>query len=177
MEPTSPRPESNFTHFVTFTLQPKLYGKSARQQLRATFNKANYELQRVCKSYKLVAELTKSCNIHYHAIVQFDQSEFFTIYDHCLILLDNIKSSNVFGRTESEEIRDFAKTQTYLTKDIAQTNRILNPRGKLSLDYTKDWTKGMKVIDVKKLATLTKMLDFDFDNEPLEEYTNIKLTN
>lgn len=161
MEPSEANSASVYTHFVTFTLQPHLNGKGCRQQLRATFNKANFELQRVCKSYKLVAELTKKCNIHYHAIVQYDVSEYFAEDELNLILQDNCKSSNVFGRMDCERIKDIKNVSDYIIKDIAKTDKIVNTRGKKSLDIFKDWSKGMVPIKDKKVTRLKDYLTID----------------
>ncbi len=171
MEPTTAQPTTNFSHFVTFTLKPELYGKSCRQQLRVTFKKACYELERVCKSYKLVAELTKKCNVHYHALVEFDVNIHFSSDDLSMILQDNVKSSNVFGRSESEPIKNHDATVGYLSKDIQKTAKIINPRGKTPLDYTKDWTKGLIKIEDVKATRLKDYLKIDngieYDSEEI----------
>lgn len=161
MEPATAQPTSNYTHFVTFTLQPQLYGKTARQQLRSTWKKANFELQRVCKSYHLVAELTKKANIHYHAIVEFDICQFFDADDLSIILYDNLKTSNVFGRSESEKIKDITKTTNYIIKDLEKTTKIINPRGKTPLDCKFEWIKGLQKIDVIKTTRLKDYLKID----------------
>jgi len=172
MEPASQQAQCAYTHFVTFTLQPHLNGKGCRQQLRSTFNKANFELQRVCKSYRLVAELTKKANIHYHAIVEFDVSEHFTKDDLSLILQDNCKSSAVFGRMECEDIKDITKTTNYILKDISRTCKIINQRGKAPLDISKDWCKGMVIIPPVKVTRLKDYLKIDDNIEEDIEYND-----
>lgn len=168
MEPATAQLTENYSHFVTLTLKPELYGKSCRQQLRSTFNKANFELQRVCKHYYLVAELTKKCNIHYHAKVEFDISEFFTADDLSLILQDNLKTSNVFGRSECEPIKSQELINKYIIKDIEKTHKIINPRGKTTLDCKKEWTKGLTQVTVKN-TRLKDYLVLDKDIQYSEE--------
>lgn len=171
MEPTTAQPIGKYSHFVTFTLKPDLYGKTCRQQLRATFKKACFELERVCKSYQLVAELTKKCNIHYHALVEFDESEFFTKNDLSMILHDNIKPSNVFGRFDCEPIKHYEETTKYIVKDVVRTGQIINTRGKTPLDYTKEWQKGMVAITDVKANRLKDYLIIDHDIQDDIEFT------
>lgn len=184
MEPATAQPIGKYSHFVTFTLKPELYGKTCRQQLRSTFKKACFELERVCKSYQLVAELTKKCNIHYHALVEFDETEFFTKNDLSLILHDNIKPSNVFGRFDCEPIKNYEATSAYLVKEIVKTGQILNPRGKTQLDYQKEWQKGMIAITDVKVTRLKDYLiiddgiqdDIDY-NEEIQNAIKLNLSN
>lgn len=175
MEPTNLQAQSNYTHFVTFTLQPQLNGKGCRQQLRQTWKKANYELQRVCKSYHLVAELTKKCNIHYHAIIEFDINQFFSADELNLILQDNVKQSNVFGRFDTELIKSIENTTNYITKDLEKTNKIINPRGKTPLDYKIEWYKGLIKIDDVKITRLKNYLKIDDNIDDTEDTTWLDL--
>lgn len=169
METPSLQAQHNYTHFVTLTLKPELYGKTCRQQLRSTFAKANYELQKVAKRYKLVAELTKKCNIHYHALVLFDVTTHFDANDLSMILQDNLKSSNVFGRSESENIKDVMNTYNYVIKDLEKTSKIINPRHKSILTYTKDWEKGMIEIQPIKIKRLSEYLDKEIIDEDIND--------
>lgn len=165
MEAPAGQAPNVYTHFVTFTLQPHLYGKTARQQIRTTFAKANFELQRVAKSYHLVAELTKKANIHYHAMVEYDVNSTFDADDLSLMLQDNVKTSNVIGRTESEVIRDYNQTFVYLQKDIAKTNKIVNPRNKTTLEVQKIWTKTIEIKPIK----ISKLKDYLTLDDGIEE--------
>lgn len=133
-----------YTHFVTVTLQPKMYGKSCRQQLRATSKKLLIELNNVCNSYKFVAELTNKCNIHYHGICNFYVTDSFNADILNLMLQDNLKKYGCFGFVDSEAIKDIDKVTAYITKDVDKTYKVVNPRNKTVLSIYWEWAKSAK---------------------------------
>lgn len=165
-----------YTHFATFTLKPVYYSKTVRQQLRLSWNDVNNKLKAVSKQYYLVAELTKKANIHFHAVIQFDESVDYSLDDLCLILIDSCKSSKVLGLMEIERIRDKTTQGTdYLNKDLERTQKILNPRGKSNLDYFVTFTKkpNQRIIETKKIITVKTLTNTTKGHNYLDEFEDI----
>lgn len=120
-------------HFVTISLQPSLYKHKARQQLKKTQLHIMRILSGLSNDFYLVAELTKQCNIHYHACVMWKPSTDFSQDDYKYLYYDIMKNSALFGITKVNELviaREHSqRTQDYMAKDIKRTNLIVN--GKL----------------------------------------------
>lgn len=163
-----------FTHFVTVTLQPKMYGKSCRQQLRSTSRKLLCELNNVSQRYKFVAELTNKCNIHYHGMVAFNVNDTLNAEVCNLILQDNLKKHGCFGFVDSEAIKDIDKVSTYINKDLDKTDKVLNPRNKIKLEIYWEWAKTTKIVQEPmgkrhKLASFTSSLDKNLTTDSEED--------
>lgn len=172
MEAPSDSPASVYTHFVTFTLQPSMNGKGCRQQLRQSFKPVLTELQKVSNQYFIVAELTKKANIHYHAVIQFNETEHFTKDDLSLILQDNCKSHKYIGRMECEPIKDTARVMDYLIKDLERTDKVVNNnKNKTTLDIKHYWERVYLSYKPKPPIKLKNYMVIEtYDNSDNEDY-------
>lgn len=64
------KPKPN-TWFITITIDPKLFVKTAKQQFEITYPPMIKILDRFSYDYSYVTELTEHANVHYHCWLEF----------------------------------------------------------------------------------------------------------
>lgn len=123
------------TGFLTVTLSPKLYKYSSVTQLELTNNILYKLLYKNTAHYTIVAEHTKQCNIHYHALVSFTDSG-----PQQIGLLNKLRSQKLFGFVKFDSsIGDNVKACNYLTKDIYDTIEVFKSVKPRNPQYYMTW--------------------------------------
>lgn len=153
-------PEGSF--FVTITLKPSLYGHTVRKQFIMTVDKVEACLRAWASTYWLVPELTKQNNIHYHAIVKFNDNIEYAKEK----FIDTMKTIISFGFVHigAQVIENVLRTWNYLIKDLSKTSSLINMK---KGDY--EIMRVYKMVDKppknKKIILLKKLIKLDKDNE------------
>jgi len=121
----------NYDNYLTgtITLKPSVYshasgmGRNAKSQLMMTADKLNDKISGYASDHIMVAEITKSGNIHYHLLLKPKE-------DYSIDLLkDDLKPSKLFGfvsivRANNQQHHDTFKD--YILKDYKKTMTIIN---------------------------------------------------
>lgn len=153
------------THFLTVTLKPEYYSNQIRQQYRKTYNVLTKFLQSHCDKYLLVTELTKDCNIHYHATLKLST----LIYEGTdlsdMNFLNDFKTLKPFGFKKLESINNQENVYNYCVKDIKKTHGLLNPVSKTALNVWSYWVKQPKPTPQNTLHPIKDDYDPNEDTE------------
>lgn len=173
-------------YFFTITLNPLLYGLTLRQQFRKSVNKLIDKLL-YYEEWKFAVEITpKNGNLHFHGIIKMSGKEHIQV---CLFK-DKFKGNKIFGFTQCDKVKDMDKSYHYITKDVVETNIILNG-DPTDLNYNsqkevypvyfehqnkyKNYQETMFNRVVKKIKNKNDTLDYnqyldkDTVNDPLQE--------
>lgn len=162
------------THFFTITLKPELYSNQIRQQHRKTYKCLTTFMQSHCDKYLLVAELTKDCNLHYHAVLKLSALVYEGTDLSDMNFLNNLKTLKPFGFKKLEIVRNLNESFNYITKELKKTHGTLNPSSKTCLDVWNYWVK--QPIPTPQ-TTLAPIKD-DYKEEEDHEHDNtMKLLN
>lgn len=110
----------------TITLDPTIYKLRARSQLKTTISSVKTILSANCEKYILVAELTNSANIHYHCLIQCDDT---------IRLLDDFKMVKGIGsvflnKNNIKNHEQLKKALAYMMVEVDKTYNIVNSRVK-----------------------------------------------
>lgn len=109
---------------LTVTLKPCMYKYSAIEQYRMT----RESIKVIVGDYDstIVAELTKTCNVHYHCLIGVPDN--FSIKDKEKVV-NRIRNYNkTLGRFTFEQVRYEESFKAYLKKAIEETEEIIgNP--------------------------------------------------
>lgn len=108
----------------TFTLSNKLYKYSSITQYELTKNDINSMLSTSGSRYVLSTELTEVGNVHYHAIVYFNDN-----YSQ-ISFINKLKKKRNFGfyhiKNKIESREALKRTCEYLLKDVTTTMKVLH---------------------------------------------------
>lgn len=148
---------ASMTHFLTLTLKPELYTKTARQQFRQSQPQLLKLLKAHCEKFFCVSELTKECNIHYHVALKLEPLMYEDVDLSDMHFLNSLKTLKSFGFKKLEKLASEQKTYEYLTKDLKRTFGLLNPNDKTLLDVWTYWVKPARI--PKKEILNTQQLD------------------
>jgi len=96
--------------FITQTICPKLYTKSAELQFALTLNPFLKILEKYCYNYSYVTELTEHANVHYHAWIELRND------NNKYRLINEIKKTRNLGfcMINKERIEDIERTYAYM---------------------------------------------------------------
>lgn len=115
---------------ITQTLKPNKYDMTASMQLNNTEGTMIAFLEDIAENWIYTIELTKQCNIHYHAIATVKH----TVIGRCttlngiLLKIEDIKRKykDILGFTVIKRCHDTKGWMEYMTKDLTQTAEVLN---------------------------------------------------
>jgi hypothetical protein len=118
----SEQPKYSCDFALTITLKPQIYRETAEEQYRQTaYNVA--KLFSKCK-LTLIAELTQSCNIHYHGIIAVP----ITISSQPRkYIFDQIRKYSKLGKTTVVQMTNYEGWSDYLSKDLQETSKTVYP--------------------------------------------------
>lgn len=110
----------------TITLRPKLYTKEPEVQYDETYDYVRRKLSSLSTHFTLIAEVTKSYNIHYHIVIKFDledrKKDCMKEFHKCF------RNDNLVGFVNIRQIDDMVKWTDYLKKDLCHTVNATNRR-------------------------------------------------
>lgn len=115
---------------ITQTLKPNKYDMTASMQLNNTEGTMIAFLEEIGENWTYTIELTKQCNIHYHAIATVKN----TVIGKCstmngvILKIEDIKRKykDTLGYTVIKRCHDTKGWVEYMTKDLTQTAEVLN---------------------------------------------------
>lgn len=108
---------------LTVTLKPLLYRFNTEEQIDKSVSELINVLNDLkCIKKTIVFELTKSHNIHYHIIAQFELTGVRNIYNK---IYNKFRCSKIFGYVMTDQIKDYNLFIEYILKDVKNTYTIL----------------------------------------------------
>lgn len=108
---------------LTVTLRPVMYRLSSTEQLSRSIGPLLDLLRDLnCIKKTIVFELTKSHNVHYHIICNFDIHGVRNIYNK---IYNKFRCSKIFGYVLTDQIKDYNSFVSYILKDVEETYNIL----------------------------------------------------
>lgn len=115
--------QKSVKYSFTVTLKPNLYKYIAEEQFSRTYIALSIHLCKLSPNVTVLAELTKSMNIHYHGIIQFniDRAE----VNLRKKFIDSFRTSKEFGFVNIKQIEDEAGWIKYITKDLDQSRLLI----------------------------------------------------
>lgn len=118
----------------TLTLRPKMYSKEPESQYDETYEYVRRKLSSLTQHYTLIAEITKSFNVHYHGVLKFElvpkmvcDKEFHRCF----------RNDTYIGYVNISQIKNDVTWKEYLKKDLVHTLNSLNRRPLIWDTY--DW--------------------------------------
>lgn len=118
----------------TITLRPKCFTHEPEKQYDDTAKYIMDKLQALCYSVTLVAEATKSFNVHFHGICNFVLHR--TLEKNCMKGFHKcFRNDNLVGFVNIRQIDNMEKWKDYIKKDIASTTDSINRRPIILDDY------------------------------------------
>lgn len=106
----------------TITLKPNLFKDPAELQYDRTYKEVYKVVSSLCTSCTIVAELTKSQNIHYHALLDVTTLH----YNYRKHFVDAFRRSHHFGFVHVTQTTDDVGWKNYMKKDLTETKRSIN---------------------------------------------------
>lgn len=103
-------------YFATVTLHPKLYKNTISEQYDKTNLLIALLMKQIRTSSTIVAEQTKSWNLHYHIVIQFNVRS----KNHIKDFYDLFRGSGVFGFVNIKQIEDDAGIRKYISKSLSE---------------------------------------------------------
>lgn len=147
--------------FITMTLKPEHYSLKLQKQYLLSLPYVKSILDSMCTKYILAPEITKAGNIHYHAVATFKEENSRMM---AILLTDIVKTNKFIGNTKVNdkqvEDKDLERTYDYISKEITQTEGLINfngfnkPRSEYDIIHTES-----KQTKKKTPSKLTKLLD------------------
>lgn len=111
---------SKIVTFVTITLKPRLYKYSFNTQYELSQREIAHMLTIHSNDFVMVAEATKSGNVHFHAIIIADD-----IY-HQVTIINKFKKDKNLGFIHIKEVNsDLSPIINYMLKDIHETYKLI----------------------------------------------------
>lgn len=114
-------------YFFTVTLLPIMYKKDIDKQYDETANELYVSLKLLSEKITLVAELSKSFNVHYHGIIRLDGSK--------RKFVNMFRGDKKFGFVNLSPIKSESKVYAYISKDIKISTEELGRRAIIRDDY------------------------------------------
>lgn len=116
----------------TITLRPKMFIHEPEKQYDETYTRIEHLLRSLCICFTLVAEMTKSYNIHYHGICNF----LLTYKKDCMKEFHKcFRNDMQVGFVNIRQITNMSNWTEYLMKDLAKTTNSLNRRPIIKDDF------------------------------------------
>lgn len=115
---------ASFKYAFTVTLKSKFYKLTPAEQYDMSYNRLYHLLQVISMPgcLTMVAELTKSCNIHYHGVIIM-----FLHKKSCRIRFHNLfRREEYFGFVNLTQITDEKNWIEYISKDFVKTKEDLD---------------------------------------------------
>lgn len=103
----------------TLTLNPRIYLDIPESQFDQTYTHVYEKLKSITNNFTLVAELTKSDNIHYHGVIDLNQRRKFN---------DKFRKDRYIGFKCIKPLGDATGWKNYITKDLKDTTSSINRR-------------------------------------------------
>lgn len=109
----------------TVTLKPKLYDHNAEDQYDKTSTVLEQSLAKVGHHFTCVTELTKSANIHYHGVIDFEMNHpnfIKKFHDHFRCRCSNkYKCKCLFGYVNIKVLEKEDGWKDYISKELKVT--------------------------------------------------------
>lgn len=113
--------DGGVNHFITITIPPRYYRRTAMNQFKATKPTIKNILNSFFRTAIVVAELTERGNIHYHILGNFKEHE----GSQRVYKIGFIDSLKKFARTDCQIAKQPMVAMRYLTKDLNVTAPII----------------------------------------------------
>jgi len=110
---------------LTITLLPKIYKYEPEQQYDLTYDHILRKLKSLTNYFTLVAEVTKSINLHMHCIIKFPLIKG-KLWDKEIKKL--FRQDPFVGFTCMKQVEDFNGWVEYVRKDLDKSLQYLNRR-------------------------------------------------
>lgn len=110
---------------LTVTLRPLMYKHEPEHQYDVTYDYVRRKLLSLTEHFTLICEMTKSYNVHYHAVLSLPLNDTSDCQKKIHKLFRN--DPNV-GFIYVKQVTDFDKWIEYIRKDIVKTCSVLNRR-------------------------------------------------
>jgi len=113
-------------HAFTITLNPKYYNLNATEQYDISEGTVLRRLNDISDMHLIVAEYTKSFNIHYHGIIKFrlikgKSQEYYYKQFH-----DVFRNIQIFGHKNIKPVSDNGGWLDYMRKDLKGFKELVN---------------------------------------------------
>lgn len=139
---------------VTFTIQPKHYKECLARQ----YELVKEELRVTPFAISVVAEITKSGNLHLHGIVEAKEPKRGTLKQH---IIDHFRKAKVVGFIYVKEITDLEKWIGYCLKDFEKTKKDLDFAPIVMLDQAISFPEGLDLLNIIVRAPNIPYTDID----------------
>lgn len=120
---------------LTITLRPKCYTKEPEQQFDDTYEHVRRKLYSLTEHFTLVAEVTKSFNVHYHAILKFEIDNSKPSVTYLKEIYKCFRNDDLVGFIKCEQTLGRVSWISYLKKDLFHTYNSINRRPIIYDDY------------------------------------------
>lgn len=127
------KPAYSVDYTLTITLRPKCYIHEPERQYDDTYEYLKKKLTGLTQAFTLIAELTKSYNIHYHAVIKFP----ITSKNVLKNFYKQFRNDPLIGFIKIEQMINEHKWREYISKDLSHTLDAINRRS-IIYDYY-DW--------------------------------------
>lgn len=108
------------TFYFTVTLKPIMYKMDVDRQYDETANELTVYLKSISEKLTIVAELTKSMNIHFHGIME-------TVHTKRQFI-NAFRNDKKFGFVQCTVMNNYEKCCEYIGKDIKETTEVVGRR-------------------------------------------------
>lgn len=115
------------TFYFTITLRPVMYKFDIDKQYDETANELKVFLKSISEKITIVAELTKSYNVHYHGIMYTSTTK--------RQFINAFRNDKKFGFVQCTPLANWDKCVEYISKDISHTTNELGRRAILIDTY------------------------------------------
>lgn len=113
------RSNTSVLYAFTITLQPKLYKLKPEEQYDKTYMHVAKLLKSMNTDVDLIAELTRSANLHMHGIIRFKN---FKPKTNLMVMFHNsFRNDSFVGFVNIKQITDEKKWLDYIMKDVNTT--------------------------------------------------------
>jgi len=121
---------------LTITLNPRYRTIGSIEQ----FDQTGYRIGEILASkfphckLTLIAEFTKSYDIHYHGVISFDISHILKDENLCLIFRDTFRKDRMIGYVLLKPIDNQPVWNEYIRKDYIETKKYLGGKNPVIID-------------------------------------------
>lgn len=117
-------PYESVYYAFTITLRPKLYVHPPEEQYDMTYKHVTDILDSMSRTFVLIAEKTKSFNVHFHGCIKYWHRS----KDHMKDFHDAFRNDKFVGFIKINQITDLEGWKVYLLKDLVGTKNALDRR-------------------------------------------------
>lgn len=115
------------TFFFTVTLKPIMYKVDIDKQYDETANELEVYLKSISEKLTIVAEITKSFNVHYHGIMKGNTTK--------RQFINAFRNDKKFGFVQCTMLVHWEKCCQYISKEVAHTTQEIGRRAILRDDF------------------------------------------